>query len=252
MDWPSVGRNGHSNLDSSLYKRYEDLQRFTRCILTVSFIYSFTTILAFWGFYDGVVLLSTTDSDIINQSRIYGISYSNLTQTLSVITICLLPRANINKKVVYLLIVIFSYAAFVTLKRMSFIAIILSLLYFVYVEYKERQYKSVLIIAVLAILASGSDLLMFILDRFDIFSNTTAMTITDHSSQTRVDRINFAMDSFIRSPLWGNGAGYAIYIHNGLMEILANCGLLGIVFIVAQYLKPLRGIFQGILGACVP
>lgn len=225
-------------------KTYEDLQRFTRCILTVSFIYSFTTILAFWGFYDGVVLLSTTDSDIINQSRIYGISYSNLTQTLSVITICLLPRANINKKVVYLLIVIFSYAAFVTLKRMSFIAIILSLLYFVYVEYKERQYKSVLIIAVLAILASGSDLLMFILDRFDIFSNTTAMTITDHSSQTRVDRINFAMDSFIRSPLWGNGAGYAIYIHNGLMEILANCGLLGIVFIVAQYLKPLRGIFS--------
>ena len=209
-------------------KRYEDLQRFTRCILTVSFIYSFTTILAFWGFYDGVVLLSTTDSDIINQSRIYGISYSNLTQTLSVITICLLPRANINKKVVYLLIVIFSYAAFVTLKRMSFIAIILSLLYFVYVEYKERQYKSVLIIAVLAILASGSDLLMFILDRFDIFSNTTAMTITDHSSQTRVDRINFAMDSFICSPLWGNGAGYAIYIQRsygnlGKLRIVGNC-----------------------------
>lgn len=74
---------------------------------------------------------------------------------------------------------------------MSFIAIVLSLLYFVYVEYKERQYKSVLIIVVLTILASSSNLLMFILDRFDIFSNTTAITITDHSSQTRIDRINF-------------------------------------------------------------
>lgn len=220
----------------------DDFQKFTRCILIVSFIYSFSTILAFWGFYDGVVLLSITDSDITNQSRIYGISYSNLAQTLSVITICLLPYSNINKKVVYLLIVVFSYAAIVTLKRMSFIAIILSLLYIIYIECKERNYKSVLIIVVLAILASGSNLLMFIYSRFDIFSDTTTSTITDHSSQTRVDRVNFALDGFINSPIWGNGAGYAIYIHNGIMEILANCGLMGIALIVAQYLKPLRGI----------
>lgn len=223
---------------------HNDFQKFIRCILIVSFIYSVTTILAFWGFYDGVVLLSIGDSDITNQSRIYGISYSNLAQTLSVITICLLPHANINKKAVYLLIVVFSYAAIVTLKRMSFIAIILSLLYFVYVECKERQYKSVLIIVVLAILASGSNLLTFIFNRFDIFSDTTASTITDHSSQTRVDRIKFALDSFINSPIWGNGAGYAIYIHNGIMEILANCGLMGIALIIARYLRPLRGILS--------
>ncbi len=127
---------------------------------------------------------------------------------------------------------------------MSFIAIILSLLYFVYVEYKERQYKSVLIIAVLTILASGSDLLMFILDRFDIFSNTTAMTITDHSSQTRVDRINFAMDSFIRSPLWGKWSRICHIYTTVLWKSWQIADCWGIVFIVAQYLKPLRGIFS--------
>lgn len=117
MDWTSVGCNDHSDLDPSLHKNTRGSSKIYT-MHTHSIIYLFIHYnIGFWGFYDGVVLLSTTDSDIINQSRIYGISYSNLVQTLSVITICLLPHANISKKVAYLLIVIFSYAAFVTLKE---------------------------------------------------------------------------------------------------------------------------------------
>lgn len=225
-------------------KTQEDLQIFTRCILSISFIYSFFTIIAFWGFYDGVVILAMTDADITNNSRIYGIAYSNLVQALSAITICLLPHTNISQKLKILLIVVIAYAALITLKRMSFIAIILSLLYFIYIEYKNKQYKIIIAVLTIIAIAAGSSFFMFIINRFNIFSDTASSRIIDNSSQTRVDRINYAWDSFIDSPLYGNGAGYAIYIHNGILEVLANCGVMGLLLIIGQYLKPLEFFFR--------
>lgn len=227
-------------------KTDDDMQSFVKCILTVSFIYSFTTLLAYWGYYDGTVILSITDSSITNQSRIYGISYSNLVQTISVITICLIPHVIINKYLKYILIFLFAYAVLITLKRMSFIALLISIVYLIIIEIQNKQYKSVIIISIIGIIIVGSSWWEMVINRFNIFSDNkiVATQIKDHSSQTRVDRIIFSINIFEQSPLLGKGAGYVVYIHNGFLEILANCGIIGILCIFTRYLKPLKDTFN--------
>lgn len=224
-------------------RSHEDLANFTKCILSVAFIFSITTIMAYHGYYDGVVIVSLTDVDVVQTSRVYGITFSNIVQAISVITICLLPHVDINKYIKYALILIFVYAALVTLKRLSFIAIFLSLFYYCFIEVRNKNYLSLSIvaIAVVFIILNWWD---FLFARFNIFTDTTVVTITERSAQTRVDRVNYALNSFWTSPIWGKGAGNNVYIHNGILEVAANCGLLGLFAIIGRYLVPLKGLFK--------
>lgn len=235
---------------SSICQHYiqteEDLRTLTKCIVAVCFIFSITTIMAYYGLADGTVIISSYDisnADNYYASRVYGITFSNLVQVISVISICILPILNSRKKwVEYLLIIVFVYAALITLKRMSFIAMVIALLYYLRRQVEIRNFKVVLIVTALcvAFIYIWWEPLMY---RFSIAGFGTGV-VTDHSTQTRFDRINFAIDAFKQSPLFGMGAGYAIYIHNGFFEILANCGIIGICTVFLKLIPGIKDIMR--------
>lgn len=224
-------------------KSETDLQKYMKYILIVCFIFSFSAIISYWGFYDGVILYHIDHGDFMGISRIYGISYSNLVQTISVICICILPFVNISNLLKYVLIAIFAYAAIITLKRMSLIALLLSICYYLFITYKQKEKNSIWIVLIMAAIIVQMQLLDFVLNRFDIFSSNSDR-ITDHSAYSRVYRIQLAMKVFKSHPLWGGGAGSVIYIHNGFIEILANCGIIGVMTVFMRYLYPLKGLLN--------
>lgn len=225
----------------------EELRNQTKCIVAVCFIFSFTTIMAYHGFADGTVIYSGVDAsnaDNYHASRIYGITFSNLVQIISVISICLLPSLKIKRKwIEYLIIIVFVYAALITLKRMTFIAMVFALLYYLRWQVEIKNFKVVLIVTVLcvALIYLWWEPLMY---RFGIAGFGTGV-VTDHSTQTRFDRIGYAIDTFKQSPLVGMGAGYVIYVHNGFFEILANCGIVGIFVLFLKYIPRAYDILHG-------
>lgn len=237
-----------SSLCQYFIRSEEDLRSLTTCILIVCFIFSITTIMAFHGFADGEVIYSgfdaSSDADDIHSSRVYGITFSNLVQVISVISICLLPSYKMKRKwMEYLLIAVFVYAALVTLKRMTFIALAFTLLYYLRRQHAIRNYRTIWIVAILcvALIIQWWDAFMF---RFGIAGFGTG-DITDHSTQSRFDRIDYALEFFEQSPILGMGAGYAIYIHNGFFEILANCGIIGICTIFFRWIPRIKDLILG-------
>lgn len=225
----------------------EELRNLTKCIVAVCFIFSFTTIMAYHGFADGTVIYSGVDAsnvDNYHASRIYGITFSNLVQIISVITICLLPSLKIKKKwMEYLIIIVFVYAALITLKRMTFIAMIFALLYYLRRQVEIKNFKVILIVTTLCVVMIYMwwEPLMY---RFGIAGFGTG-EITDHSTQSRFDRIGYAIDAFKKSPILGMGAGYVTYIHNGFFEILGNCGIIGIAILFFKFIPKVSDMYRG-------
>lgn len=225
----------------------EELRNLTKCITAVCFIFSFTTIMAYHGFADGTVIYSGFDisnADNYHASRVYGITFSNLVQIISVITICLLPSLRIKRKwVEYLIIIVFVYAALISLKRMTFIAMIFALLYYLRRQSDIRNYKIILVVAAFCaiLIHMWWEPLMY---RFGIAGFGTE-EITDHSTQTRFYRIGYAINAFKQSPVLGMGAGYVTYVHNGFFEILGNCGIIGIGLLFLKYIPKFSDIYRG-------
>lgn len=225
----------------------EELRNLTKCIVAVCFIFSLTTIMAYHGFADGTVIYSGVDAsnvDNYHASRIYGITFSNLVQIISVITICLLPSLKIKKKwMEYLIIIVFVYAALITLKRMTFIAMIFALLYYFRRQVEIKNFKVILIVTTLCVVMIYMwwEPLMY---RFGIAGFGTG-EITDHSTQSRFDRIGYAIDAFKKSPILGMGAGYVTYIHNGFFEILGNCGIIGIAILFFKFIPKVSDMYRG-------
>lgn len=224
----------------------EDLRTLTKCIVVVCFIFSITTIMAYYGLADGTVIYSGVDpsnTDNYHASRVYGITFSNLVQIISVISICLLPSLKIKRKwIEYLIIIVFVYAALITLKRMTFIAMIFVLLYYLRRQVEIKNLKVVLIVTVLCavMIYMWWEPLMY---RFGIAGFGTGV-VTDHSTQTRIDRIGYAIDAFKQSPILGMGAGYVTYIHNGFFEVLGNCGIIGICTVFLKLIPRFKDILQ--------
>lgn len=229
----------------SLFKSEDDLVTLTRCVLGACTVYSVTTIMGYLGFADGTVIYGgdIIDSADFHSSRSYGISPNNLIQTISVTSIPLIAWAQIKKKwMEYAIFLIFLFAATITLKRMSFIAMIPSVLYFSYYLKHTNRNFTILIIAIViaAIMTAFWEPISY---RFEIagFGNNE---IEDSSTETRLGRNAMALAAFKQSPIWGKGAGYYIYIHNGFYEILCNCGLMGILFIFLKYIPSFKSIFR--------
>jgi hypothetical protein len=231
-------------MPQKLFKTEADLVTLARCVLGACFVYSFTTLMGYYGFADGVVIYAgeLDEYDSFHASRIYGISDSNLVQTISIISIPLIPWAKLRKKwMETALLLVFILAAVVTIKRMSFLAMIPSLFYYGYYLQKNRAYSKLLIIGVV-IFVMMSLFWEAIVYRFGIAG--IGGELDDHSTERRYSQYLMALTAFYQSPIWGNGAGFYIYIHNGIYELLCNCGILGVILIFMKYIPSLKSVIR--------
>lgn len=228
---------------TTLVKTENQLQTYAKVIIVVSVIFNLSTIIAYMGYYDGVVIFNEVDSNgldtsDVHASRIYGICYTNLMQAIAVISICLLPDLNMKPLIKYAIIGILVVGGLVTLKRMTAISIILSLVFFIVREQQHgrRSAKYLIILMVIAVLPYFWEAM---LTRFNFMSGGE---FSDRSAERRNEMAWWAWDRFKESPIWGNGAGYGIFIHNGVMEILCNCGILGVIFILGRFKSIIPGL----------
>jgi hypothetical protein len=231
-------------------KTKKELNRLLNLFLWSCFIFSFTSVIAYFGFYDGVVIYgsgSLTDGFIQDLNRdniyseIYGISSSNLVFGVSSLGIVFIPYLNWEAWKKYLFFILLVFAVIISLKRLAIISLILSLFYFLIIEKKKGNNIWILVIPIL-VFSVGTNYYDLIYKRFfSALSSINTSEVIDSSSNTRLDRYNLAWQSFLDAPLFGQGAGYLIYIHNGFLEILANLGLTGLV-LFKPIIKPLMKI----------
>ena len=228
---------------TTLIKTENQLQSYAKVIVLVGFIFNFTTIIAYFGYYDGVVIFNEMDANgadatDFHASRIYGICYSNLVQAIAIISICLLPDVNMKSWMKYSIIVVLVVGGLLTLKRMTAISTIFSLAYFIFREQQhgKSSAKYLIMLMLLVVLPYFGEAILY---RFNFMSGNE---FTDHSAGRRDEMIWWAWDRFKESPIWGNGAGYGIFIHNGVMEILCNCGILGVIFILGHFKSVISGL----------
>lgn len=231
-------------------KTKEDLNKLLNLFLLSCFIFSFAATIAYFGFYDGLVIygvgslndgfIQDTSKDIIH-SEIYGIGSSNLVFGVSSLSVLFLPYLDWKVWKKYLFLLLIAFSVIITLKRVAILSLVFSLLYFFIIEKKKGNHLWVLVIP-LIILSMGTTYYDLISKRFfGAYGSLTQIAETDNSSEIRIDRLNLAWESFLKNPLIGQGAGYLTFIHNGFLEILGNLGLLGLV-LFKPVVRPLKNI----------
>jgi hypothetical protein len=140
-------------------------------------------------------------------------------------------------------LILIASAVIISLKRLAFISLALSLIYYLFIEKKKGS--KIWILAVLIIFFYvGTNFYDFIYSRFFVTYNTLSQTgtgVIDSSTYVRISRYYLAWQTFLKNPLLGQGSGYLAFVHNGFLEILGNFGLLGLVFFKPLY-KPLKEI----------
>lgn len=232
-------------IPQGLFTTEKDIVKLARCVLVAGFVYSFTTIMGYYGLADGTVIYAgdVLDSENYHASRSYGISENNLVQTISVISIPLIPWAKLNKKWMNTaLLLVFMFAAVITIKRMSFVAMIPSLFYYSY--YLRNNGASIRFLAIGALLfIMLSAFWEPIMYRFGI-AGLGGKELDDNSTETRFVRNAMAYKAFLESPIFGNGAGYYVYIHNGFYELLCNMGLMGFFLVFLKFIPSFKSVFR--------
>lgn len=229
-------------------KTEKDLKKLMNLFLLSCFIFSFTATIAYFGFYDGVVIYGPGSlNDVQDFSRdiiysvVYGISPSNLVFGVSAIAIVFIPYLNWKKWQKHLFLAIIVFSIIISLKRLAIITLILALIYYVLIEKKKGSNIWLLIIA-LIFLSVGTSYYDLVYKRFfGAVNSLTDTGIADSSSDVRISRYNLAWDLFSNNPFIGQGAGYVVFIHNGFLEILANLGIVGLV-LFKPLIKPLKNI----------
>lgn len=229
-------------------KTEKDLKKLMNLFLMSCFIFSFTATIAYFGFYDGVVIYGPGSlNDVQDFSRdtiysvVYGISPSNLVFGVSAIAIVFIPYLNWKKWQKYLFLAIIVFSIIISLKRMAIITLILTLFYYMLVEKKKGSNIWLLIIALIVFSVGTSYYDLAYKRFFGAFNSLSDTGIADNSSDIRIGRYNLAWDLFLNNPLTGQGAGYLIFIHNGFLEILANLGIVGLV-LFKPLIRPLKNI----------
>lgn len=229
-------------------KTEKDLKKLMNLFLMSCFIFSFTATIAYFGFYDGVVIygpgslknVQDFSRDVI-YSVVYGISPSNLVFAVSAVAIVFIPYLNWKKWQKYLFLAIIVFSIIISLKRLAIITLILALFYYMLIEKKKGSNLWLLIIA-LMVLSVGTSYYDLVYKRFfGAFNSLSDTGMSDSSSDIRLSRVNMAWELFLNNPLIGQGAGYIVFIHNGFIEILANLGILGLV-LFKPLIKPLKNI----------
>lgn len=218
----------------------KDLVTLTRCVVFTCLVFSLTTISAFYGYADGTIIIAGSEigevGNDIRNSRIYGLTNTNLINCICAISIIFLPWAKIKRKrIEWAIILITIYAGLLTLKRMTSIALLISLMLYVMEQGKGGKKIWAFFVVALAVVAFFSIFGDEFLYRFGL-AGFGSGDVEDSSAQTRLDRSFMAIDELKQSPIFGCGAGHLIYIHNGFFEILANCGILGVIIIFFRYL----------------
>ena len=229
-------------------KTEKDLKKLMYLFLTSCFIFSFTAIIAYFGFYDSVIIYGKGSLNEIQDysrdvvySEIYGISSSNLVFSVSAAAIVFIPYLNLKKWIKYFFLAILICSVIITLKRLAIITLILALIYYLLIE-KKRGNNIWFIVIPILFLFVGTTYYDLIYKRFfNALDIVNGSSILDNSTAVRIRRYDFAWQIFLNNPLIGNGAGYLVFVHNGFLEILGNLGLLGLV-LFQPLIKPLRGL----------
>ena len=229
-------------------KTVKDLKKLMNLFLLSCFIFSFTAIMAYFDFYDGVVIYGQGSFNDVQDfssdniySVVYGISSSNLIFGVSTTAIVFIPYLNWKKWQKHLFLAIIVFSIIISLKRLAIITLILALIYYVLIEKKKGSNIWLLIIA-LIFLSVGTSYYDLVYKRFfGAVNSLTDTGIADSSSDVRISRYNLAWDLFSNNPFIGQGAGYVVFIHNGFLEILANLGIVGLV-LFKPLIKPLKNI----------
>ena len=228
-----------------MLKTEEDLTVFARCIIAICAVFSIATIMGYLGLADGTVIMApNVSADDMYNSRVCGITSSNLINIACVASITLLPTAKLKYSwMEWLVIGITMYAALITVKRMTFIAMLLALIYYVTHQIQNGHKNAAIAIAILVVVLIPVFWKNFAY-RFAIAGIGGENDLTDGSSLSRIYRASLAIDAFLQSPIIGKGAGFVIYIHNGLFEILGNCGLLGVFSILLRLFPRLKDVVK--------
>lgn len=227
-------------------KTKEDLNKLRHLFLLNCFIFSFTSTIAYFGFYDGVVIygadslkISQDSSRAIIYSEIYGISYSNLVCCVCACGIVFLPYLKWKAWKKYLLMLLIIFSVIISLKRSALIILILSVLYYLIIERKKGNNIWILFVPIIIILI-GTTYFDLIYKRFlGTLNSINGTGAVDTSTNIRLSRINIALQNFLDAPIFGKGAGYLSFIHTGFLEILANLGLTGLI-LYKPLTKPLK------------
>jgi hypothetical protein len=94
----------------------------------------------------------------------------------------------------------------------------------------------------LAVLAIGA--MWYFLPRMGIldrFGEAAEAISGERAEDQRIQRFTFAIDTYLQNPILGAGGGKAVFIHNGILELIADVGLLAIPVLIALILPIWRG-----------
>ena len=124
---------------------------------------------------------------------------------------------------------------------------------------KKKRFIAVLqCAAVLLIIYGVLQLPIFnvITERFDsMITILQGGSSNEGSMQTRMEMISIGWEQFCKTPLWGIGLnnssvltgqaiGWAVYLHNNYIELLACVGLIGFILYYAMYLIPAKNLVK--------
>ena len=225
-------------------KSEKDLDKLSTIFIIISFIIAFTGIMAYYGFADGVVILTDNSSvSSVNDpvySKTYGIAYNNTVLGYTPISLIFLLQKKWSKLFKLFIFICIIAAVIISLKRLAYLSLIFSVLYIIYRERKRIRLLPFVIVATLTI----AGIYFYGNLVFARFQNIQNVFLGEESPDLkRTSRIDYALQGIEQHPILGNGSGYLTFIHNGYLEMIGNLGLLALVIIIPWFVGPGRSLF---------
>lgn len=221
----------------------------TRIFLLVCLLIALGSLMTAFGITLGGFLLPSQAYGVIVDGKVQAVSRAEGfwgTATVAGVTISsllLLPtlRAPILIKMALAGVQIGS--VMVSGKRLAFLSMALTALFLIMGS--KGRYRKVTAISLALIIGVVAWVYLPSTGIIERFGEVEQALSGERENDQRIKRFTFAIQSYLKNPILGGGAGNAVYIHNGYLELLANLGLVSIPVLVAVFLPIWHGFRAG-------
>lgn len=224
-------------------------QTATRIFLLVCLLIALGSLMTALGITLGGFLLPSQDYGVIVDGKVQAVSRAEgfwgtaTVAGVTVTSILLLPTLRAPLLVKLALAGVQIGSVMVSGKRLAFLSMAFTALFLIMGS--KGRYRKATAVFIALIIGVVAWVYLPSTGMIERFGEVEQALSGERENDQRIKRFTFAIQSYLKNPILGGGAGNAVYIHNGYLELLANLGLVSIPVLIALFLPMWKGYWAG-------
>jgi len=216
----------------------------TDIFIWVCIVIAGTAIMGWLGLGDGRVIVYSVRGQYLLGGLMYGVFADSSVNGILAIGIIFLLKKQWPRYLKIALTLMFVASIFLSLKRLAILALVFVLIYsWRFQSFKQKKNKYILPMIFGVLIPVFLPLLLLRFEGIASIFGVEQETVLVNRDETRIERFNYVISEIVKEPITGNGSGYVIFSHYGILEIIANMGIILSLPILNLWLRmPLKSL----------